>query len=82
MARSLRIAVLALGLLLVSPATALAQIVDNPPPANELEYDGSWTPVMPKALVPVGALIVVGLIVGYVVKAREFKANARRGGSK
>ena len=66
--------------LLAAPASA--QVVDPPPPADEVGYTDNWTyVVMP--LLGWAALAFTALIaVGYVLKAREFKANQRRGGSK
>ena len=75
-------AVVALLTTFLLAAPAAAQVVDNPPPANEVGYTDNWTYVVMPLLGFAGLLFVVALAVGYVVKSREFKANHRRGGSK
>lgn len=74
------VAALLTSFLLAAPA--MAQVVELPPPADEVGYTDNWTyVVMP--LLGFGGLVFVALLaVGYVVKSREFKANQRRGGSK
>lgn len=66
--------------LLAAPASA--QVVDNPPPADEVGYTDNWTYVVMPLLGWASLAMVALVAIGYVVKSREFKANQRRGGSK
>jgi heme/copper-type cytochrome/quinol oxidase subunit 2 len=68
-------------LLLLAPA-ASAQIVDIPEPKNKIGERDNWTFLATKGLMAIAALVLVATAVGYVVKSREFRANAKRGGSK
>ena len=67
---------------LVAPEAALAQVVDIPPASDELAPADNWTYKLMAALAALAALVLLATAVGYVVKARGFKANAKRGGSK
>ena len=80
--RALAVTLAAIALAIGAPGTALAQVVDIPPPAEELGAADNWTYKMMWALAVLAALLLVATMVGYVAKAREFKANAKRGGSK
>jgi hypothetical protein len=67
--------------LLLTSGTALAQ-PDIPPPINDIKngrpwtYDFGW-------MITWGALaMLAAIVVGYLVKSRDFRANQRRGGSK
>ncbi len=64
----------AVGLLLAQP--------QPPPPVDQLSPERPWTYLMGKALLAMGVLLLVAVVLGYLVKAREFRANVRRGGSK
>ena len=66
----------------ITPQAALAQVVDIPPSREELAPADNWTYKLMLALAAGALLLLLATVVGYVVKAREFKANARRGGSK
>jgi len=66
----------------LSPQSALAQVVDIPPPTEDLGPADNWTYLMMGALTALAVLLLLATFVGYVVKARGFKANAKRGGSK
>ena len=66
----------------LAPQAARAQVVDIPPPTEELGAADNWTYKLMAALAAGAVLLLVATVVGYVVKARGFKANAKRGGSK
>lgn len=66
---------------LSSPA-ALAQVVDIPPGSEELGTSDNWTFKLMAALAALSLLVLLGTVAGYVVKARGFKDNAKRGGAK
>ncbi len=66
----------------LSPQAALAQVVDIPPTREELAPADNWTYKLMLALAAGAVLLLLLTLVGYVVKARDFKANAKRGGSK
>ena len=55
---------------------------DIPPPHQELENGRPWTYQFGKMILAGALLMLVGLVVGYLVKSREFRANQRRGGAK
>ncbi|HVE63373.1 MAG TPA: hypothetical protein VNB94_06190 [Mycobacteriales bacterium] len=81
--RALAAAVVTLVLVgLVAPQSALAQVVDIPPPQNDLAPADNWTYKLMGALAALAAVVLLATVVGYVVKARGFKANAKRGGTK
>lgn len=83
MARRRVLALLVTSLVLTAlGGSAHAQGLDLPPPNEELGYADSWVKYMPEALMLFSGLIVVAMVVGYVAKAREFKANQKRGGAK
>ena len=68
-------------LLLTLSGAAYAQPV-NPPPLDEIKNGRPWTYVFGKMIL-VGALaLLAAVVVGYLVKSREFRANQRRGGAK
>lgn len=67
---------------LVAPGSALAQVVDIPPASDDLAPADNWTYLLMTALAALGAVVLLATLVGYVVKARGFKANAKRGGAK
>lgn len=60
-------------------ASAQAQL---PPPVSELENGRPWTYQFGKMILAGALLLVVAVVLGYLVKSREFRANQRRGGSK
>ncbi|HVF19617.1 MAG TPA: hypothetical protein VNA14_05185 [Mycobacteriales bacterium] len=66
----------------LAPQVALAQIVDIPPGSDDLGAADNWTYKLMAALALGAVLLLLATVVGYVVKARGFKANAKRGGSK
>lgn len=68
-------------LLLVMAGVASAQPV-NPPPINELENGRPWTYVFGKMILAGALALLAAVVVGYLVKSREFRANQRRGGAK
>ncbi|HVE99689.1 MAG TPA: hypothetical protein VNA12_10975 [Mycobacteriales bacterium] len=80
--RALGVLLLTIAVAALAPRAALAQVVDIPPPAEELGAADNWTYKMMMALAALAALLLLASLVGYVVKARGFKANAKRGGSK
>lgn len=65
-----------------APQSALAQVVDIPPPSEDLAPADNWTFLLMAALAAGAGVLLLATVVGYVVKARGFKANAKRGGSK
>ena len=69
-------------LLVTGPSAAFAQPVP-PPPVDEVEFGRFWafSDVAP-FLVGFAVLVVLGSGLGYLVKARSFRANVRRGGTK
>lgn len=69
-------------LVLAAPRAALAQVVDIPPPADELGAAENWTYKLMWALAVGAAVLLLATVVGYVAKSREFKANTKRGGTK
>jgi len=66
----------------LAPQSALAQVVDIPPSNDDLGTADNWTFKLMAALAALAVVALLGTLVGYVVKARGFKANAKRGGSK
>ena len=68
-------------LLLTLSGAAFAQ-VDPPPPVDELKNGRPWTYVFGKMILAAALALVAAVVVGYLVKSREFRANQRRGGSK
>jgi hypothetical protein len=64
---------------LAGPASAQKPL---PPTYDELTAQKPWTYWMARALLLGAALLVAAVILGYLVKGREFRANQRRGGSK
>lgn len=56
------------------------------PPAyrqkNELTAARPWTYWMAVALLAGAVLLIAAIVLGYLVKGREFRANRRRGGTK
>lgn len=68
-------------LLLALSGAAWGQ-VDAPPPINELKNGRPWTYVFGKMILAAALALVAAVVVGYLVKSREFRANQRRGGSK
>ena len=80
--RSAHAVVLALiSLVLLAPA-ASAQVVELPDPQSKIGERDNWTFVATKGLMAIAAVVLIATAVGYVVKSREFRANAKRGGSK
>jgi H+/gluconate symporter-like permease len=73
--------VLPLTLLLATTSAAFAQ-PDIPPGHRELENGRPWTYQFGKMILAGALLLLVAVVVGYLVKSREFRANQRRGGSK
>ena len=67
--------------LLLLPGTAFAQ-PDIPPGRRDLSNGRPWTYQFAKMILAAALLMTVALVVGYLVKARGFRANAKRGGSK
>jgi H+/gluconate symporter-like permease len=64
---------------IAGPASAQKPL---PPTYNELQAQKPWTYWMAKALLLGAVLLVAAVILGYLVKARQFRENQRRGGSK
>jgi hypothetical protein len=75
--------VLATTLLLAGalPGTAWAQ-PDIPPNHHDILNGRPWTYVFAKMIMAAALALLVAIVVGYLVKSREFKANQKRGGSK
>jgi H+/gluconate symporter-like permease len=60
-------------------ANAQAQL---PPPISELENGRPWTYDFGWMILVAALALVAAVVLGYLVKSREFRANQRRGGSK
>lgn len=73
--------VLPLSLLLLTSGAAYAQ-PDIPAPHRDLENGRPWTYQFGKMILAAALLLLVAVVLGYLVKSREFRANQRRGGSK
>jgi len=73
--------VLPLSLLLLMSGAAYAQ-PDIPTPHRDLENGRPWTYQFGKMILAGALLLLVAVVLGYLVKSREFRANQRRGGSK
>jgi hypothetical protein len=73
--------VLATSLLLLLAGVANAQ-PDIPPGHKDLKNGRGWTYDFGWMILVPALLMVVLLVVGYLVKSRDFRANAKRGGSK
>lgn len=73
--------VLPLTLLLLMAGAAQAQ-PDIPPGHRELENGRPWTYQFGKMILAGALALLVAVVLGYLVKSREFRANQRRGGSK
>ncbi|MDQ1710657.1 MAG: hypothetical protein QOE45_107 [Frankiaceae bacterium] len=68
-------------LLLAFCGTAFAQ-PDIPPGHKDLKNGRPWTFKFNDMIVAGAVLLLVAIVVGYLVKSRDFRANAKRGGSK
>ncbi|HVF05630.1 MAG TPA: hypothetical protein VNA20_12385 [Frankiaceae bacterium] len=73
--------VLATTLLLTLSGSAWGQ-ADPPPTISELRNGRPWTYVFGKMILAGALALVAAVVIGYLVKSREFRANQRRGGSK
>ena len=73
--------VLPVTLLLAMTSAAWAQ-PDIPPPHKDLKNGRPWTYVFGNMILAGALLLLVAVVLGYLVKSREFRANQRRGGSK
>lgn len=73
--------VLPVTLLLATTSAAYAQ-PEIPPGYRDLENGRPWTYQFGKMILAGALLLLVAVVVGYLVKSREFRANQRRGGSK
>jgi hypothetical protein len=80
--RRLLAALTALVVVGLGAPAAHAQVVDIPEPTSKIGEVDNWSFDVVPVLLGAAVLLVVATAVGYVVKAREFKANQRRGGSK
>lgn len=75
----LRVLPVALFLAMTSAAYAQPEI---PPGHRDLENGRPWTYQFGKMILAGALLLLVAVVLGYLVKSREFRANQRRGGSK
>jgi H+/gluconate symporter-like permease len=73
--------VLATTLLLALSGAAYAQ-PDIPPSHNDLPNGRPWTYQFGRMILAGALLLLVAIVLGYLVKSRQFRANAKRGGSK
>jgi protein-S-isoprenylcysteine O-methyltransferase Ste14 len=73
--------VLATSLLLLVSGTAFAQ-PDIPPGHKDLKNGRGWTYDFGWMILTGALLMLVAVVLGYLVKSRDFRANAKRGGSK
>ncbi|HEU0132513.1 MAG TPA: hypothetical protein VFQ85_16125 [Mycobacteriales bacterium] len=67
--------------LALAGAPAYAQ-PDLPPNIHDLHNGRPWTYQFGKMILAGALLLLVAVVLGYLVKSREFRANQRRGGSK
>ena len=75
------IALLTTTLLLGLSGAAYAQ-PDIPPNHHDLLNGKPWTYVFGKMILAAALALVAAVVLGYLVKARDFRANQKRGGSK
>jgi energy-converting hydrogenase Eha subunit H len=75
------IALLTTTLLLALSGAAYAQ-PDIPPNHHDLLNGKPWTYVFGKMILAASLALVAGIVLLYLVKARDFRANQKRGGSK
>ena len=68
-------------LLLALSGAAWGQ-AELPPTVSELKNGRPWTYQFGKMILAAALALVAAVIVGYLVKSRDFRANQRRGGSK
>jgi len=73
--------VLPVTLFLAMTSAAYAQ-PDIPPPHNDLRNGRPWTYQFGKMILAGALLLLVAVVLGYLVKSRDFRTNQRRGGSK
>ncbi|MCA1823071.1 MAG: hypothetical protein ABR520_12270 [Mycobacteriales bacterium] len=77
-----------LALVLLAPmraADAMTRLLgqpEAPPPVGELGAPKPWTYWMARALMLGAGAALAGTVLLYVVKARSFRPNQRRGGTK
>lgn len=55
---------------------------DIPPNHHDVLNGKPWTYVFAKMVLAGALLLFVAVVLGYLVKAREFRANQKRGGAK
>jgi H+/gluconate symporter-like permease len=72
---------LPLALLLALPGVASAQ-AELPPPISDIKNGKPWTYQFGKMILAAALALLAAIVVGYLVKARDFRTNQRRGGSK
>ena len=68
-------------LLLMLSGTSFAQ-ADLPPPVSDIKNGKPWTYQFGKMVLAGALALLVAVVVGYLVKSRDFRANQKRGGSK
>lgn len=73
--------VLPLTLLLAMTSVSYAQPA-IPPGHKDLKNGRPWTYQFGKMILAGALLLLVAVVLGYLVKSRDFRANQRRGGSK
>jgi hypothetical protein len=73
--------VLTTTLLLTLSGAAYAQPVP-PPPLKEIKNGRPWTYKFADMILAAALALLVAVVVGYLVKSRDFRANQKRGGSK
>ena len=72
---------LPLALLLALPGVASAQ-AELPPPVSDLPNGRPWTYQFGKMILAGALALLLAVVVGYLVKSRDFRANQKRGGAK
>lgn len=68
-------------LLLAFAGVASAQPVP-PPPLKDIKNGRPWTYVFANMILAGAFALLLAVVVGYLVKSRDFRANQKRGGSK
>lgn len=67
----------------MSPVPLLLRFQPDIPPNHHDILNGKpWTYVFARMILVAALALVAVVVLGYLVKAREFRANQKRGGSK
>lgn len=75
------VTLLTTALLLAMTTVATAQPT-NPTPLKDIKNGRPWTYVFANMILAAAVALLLAVVVGYLVKSREFRANQKRGGAK